>query len=367
MNLWGRILRAARSAGLVSGLVGGLGAQESMEFGPFPTREMFPLFLPTLAYQPVDPTPLGEGRWRVSLDHIRANTFEFSDILKTQAPRDALGRVAITQAFVLDRAAEYAAVPLIFFFDEEISRTSLRVRYGLTERTDLWAELPFQSHGGGYLDGVIEGFHSLGFEQYGRDRVIQNQLTLVVMTRGELKFFSDQSIRGKTQDPTLGILHRFASGATWGLSAFAAIKPPLTSTYNVYRSGWDYTLGLTGRWQPAPRHVFFFGGAYIGRPPGSTAYNNLAFGGMRDGWGAHGTWEYRRWPRFHPFFQLYAQSAYLHPQPYQKLDRPSLQHDVGFHWPLRRDLALTFRYLNNITHNENTADMGLGLSLDARF
>jgi hypothetical protein len=338
-----------------------------MEFGPFPTREMFPLFLPTLAYQPVDPTPLGEGRWRVSLDHIRANTFEFSDILKTQAPRDALGRVAITQAFVLDRAAEYAAVPLIFFFDEEISRTSLRVRYGLTERTDLWAELPFQSHGGGYLDGVIEGFHSLGFEQYGRDRVIQNQLTLVVMTRGELKFFSDQSIRGKTQDPTLGILHRFASGATWGLSAFAAIKPPLTSTYNVYRSGWDYTLGLTGRWQPAPRHVFFFGGAYIGRPPGSTAYNNLAFGGMRDGWGAHGTWEYRRWPRFHPFFQLYAQSAYLHPQPYQKLDRPSLQHDVGFHWPLRRDLALTFRYLNNITHNENTADMGLGLSLDARF
>jgi len=315
----------------------------------------------------VDPTPLGEGRWRVSLDHIRANTFEFSDILKAQAPRDAQGRITLDRAFVLAHAAEYATVPLVFFFDEEITRTTLRLRYGLTARTDLWAELPFQSHGGGFLDGVIEGFHSLGFEQFGRDRVSRDQLTLVVMTHGELKFYSDQSIRGKTQDPTLGMLHRFAGGPTWELSAYGALKPPLTATYSVYRSGWDYALGLSGRWQPLSRHVFYFGGAFVGRPAGSADYNNLAFGGMRDGWGAHGTWEYRGWPRFRPFFQLYAQSGYLPKQPYQKLDRPSLQHDLGFHWPLRKDLVLTFRYLNNLTHNENTADMGLGLSLDARF
>ena len=42
--------------------------------GPISTREMFPLYLPTLAYQPVDPTPVGQGRWRVALDTIRANT-----------------------------------------------------------------------------------------------------------------------------------------------------------------------------------------------------------------------------------------------------------------------------------------------------
>lgn len=348
-------------------LAAGLAAQEPLEFGPFPTREMFPLFLPTLAYQPVDPTPLGQGRWRVSLDHIRANTFEFSDILKSDAPRDVHGRTTITREFVQAHAADYASVPLVFFFDEEIARTTLRLRYGLSAQTDLWAELPFQSSGGGFLDDLIEGFHNLGFKQFGRDQISKNQMTLLVMTHGELSFYSDRGLRGKAQDPTLGITHRLGGGPTWVLSASAALKPPLTATYDIYRSGWDFSLGLTGRWQPASRHVFYFGGAFIGRPLGSAAYNRLAFGGMRDGWGAHGTWEYRGWPRFRPFLQLYAQTGYLQKQPYQKLDRPSLQHDIGFHWPFGDRVTFTFRYLNNITHSENTADMGLGLSLDARF
>ena len=59
--------------------------------------------------------------------------------------------------------------------------------------------------------------------------------------------------------------------------------------------------------------------------------------------------------------------GYLPTQVYQKLDQYSLQHDLGFHWLLWKNTTLTFRYLNNITHNENTADMGLGLSVDARF
>jgi hypothetical protein len=49
------------------------------------------------------------------------------------------------------------------------------------------------------------------------------------------------------------------------------------------------------------------------------------------------------------------------------LDRPSLQHYLGFHWQIKKDLVFTFRYLNNITHNENTADMGFELSLTASF
>jgi hypothetical protein len=344
-----------------------LRAQEPMEMGPFPTREMFPLFLLPMVYQPVDPTPIGRGQWRVSLDHMRANTFEFSDILKDQAPRDAQGRVAITREFVLAHAAEYAWVPVIFFFDEEIARTSLRVRYGLTAQTDIWAELPFQSQGGGFLDGVIESFHDLGFEQYGRDRVKKDQMTLVVMTHGHLDFYSDQAVRGKTQDPTIGLVHQFATGTTWTFSGYVSLKPALTTAYGVYRAGWDHSFGVTGRWQPEPRHVFYWGGGFIRRPGGSLAYSNMAFGSMRDAWGAHGTWEYRRWNQLRPFFQLYLQSGFLPEQPYQKLDRPSLQHDLGFHWQFRKSTVLTFRYLNNITHNENTADMGFGLSLTTRF
>ncbi|WP_257309410.1 DUF3187 family protein [Geothrix fuzhouensis] len=341
--------------------------QEPMEMGPFPTREMFPLYLMPMVYQPVDPTPVGQGRWRVSLDHMQANTFEFSDILKDQAPRDAQGRLAITREFVLAHAAEYSSIPLMFFFDEEIARTSLRVRFGLTDKTDVWAELPFQSQGGGYLDGVIEAFHNLGFEQFGRDRVKKDQITLMVMTNGHLVFYSDQPIRGKTQDPTIGLTHELSSGPTWRLSAYMSLKPPMTTTYDIYRSGWDHSLGLTGRWQPNTHHVFYGGLGFIRRPGGSAAYNTMAFGSLRDAWGAHSTWEYRRWHKVRPFLQLYLQSGFLPKQPYQKLDRPSLQHDLGFHWQIKKDVVFTFRYLNNITHNENTADMGFGASLTASF
>lgn len=340
--------------------------QEVQDYGPIPTREMFPLFLPPLVYQPVDPTPVGRGRWRVDLDHMRANTFEFSDVFKAQAPRDAAGRLAITRDYVLAHAAEYAAQPLVFFFDEEVLRTTLRARVGLTDRTDLWAELPFQSHTGGALDPFIEAFHSLGFEQYGRDRVARSQLTLVVMTHGTLRFFSDQPIRGKTQDPTVGLVHQVGAGPGWRLSLHAEVKPPLTTTYDQYRSGWDHGGGLTGRWEAAPRHLVYGGIGYIRRPRGNAAYSSVPFGVLRSGWGGHATWEYRRWPTLRPFFQLYAQQGLLPPQVHQRLDRPSLQHDLGVHWQVHPRWLLTLRYLNNLTHNENTADMGFGFSLSTR-
>ena len=50
-----------------------LTAEEPLhEMGPFPTREMFPLYLPTMAYQPVDPVPLGP----VSYTHLTLPTTE---------------------------------------------------------------------------------------------------------------------------------------------------------------------------------------------------------------------------------------------------------------------------------------------------
>jgi hypothetical protein len=213
-------------------MMGGLlAAQEPMEMGPVPTREMFPLYLITQGYQPVDPTPLGSGRWRVDLERIQSNTFEFSGIFKTQPVQDIEGRVRVTREFVEAHAAEYRDLPLVFFFDEEITRTTLRVRHGIGEATDLWAEWPFQSHSGGRLDHLVEAFHSLGFEQYGRDLVVKDQLTLVVMERGELRFYSDHGIRGKPQDPVIGLTHRlFAHDSRWPSPSSLPSRAPMTCT-----------------------------------------------------------------------------------------------------------------------------------------
>ena len=357
--------RAACIALLAAGL--GLSGQEPAEPGPVPTREMFPLFLISMAYQPADPTPLGAGRWRIDLEHVQANTFEFSDVFKQQTPRDAQGRIRVTRDYVETHAAEYAHLPLVFFFDAEVARTSLRIRRGLTARSDVWIELPFASLGGGYLDAPIEGFHRIGFEQYGRDRVLMDQITFVVMEKGTLRFFSDRPIRGKTQDPVVGYLHRFLHTPAWTLSAALSVKPPLTRAYGTYQTGWDHTFALTGRWRPLAGHVFHFGAGYVRRPRGNAAFQDFPEGNFRDGLGAHLGWLGRKGSKLNPFFQLYWQSGYLHAQPLQKLDRPSLQHDLGFHWSIRPRTVFTFRNQNNITHNENTADMGIGFGLAQDF
>ncbi|WP_243293539.1 DUF3187 family protein [Geothrix mesophila] len=343
----------------------GLAAEEPLhEMGPFPTREMFPLYLPTMAYQPVDPVPLGRGRWRWALHWIEANTFQFSDIFEQYAPRDASGRVAVTEAVFASAAAAFPDLPTLYYFDEEIARFELEGRYGLSDTTDLWFRLPVQNHTGGFLDPLIEGFHKIGFEQPGRDRVMKNQVALAVAQYGKVAFYNDERILGKTQDPVLGLTHRLLATPTWTLSAAVSLKPPLTHTYDAYRSGWDQTYGITGAWRPGGRHAFYFGGGFVRRPHGSPEYTAIGF---RNGAGAHATWEYRRWRRVQPFLQLYWQSGYLPRRPSQHFDQPSLQHDLGVHWHWTPHTTLTFRYLNNISHWGNTADMGLGASLTTHF
>lgn len=354
-----------RRAGLVCLAAVSLGAVEPLhEMGPFPTREMFPLYLPTLVYQPVDPVPLGRGHWRWAMNWIEANTFQFSDVFNNNVPRDPSGRLSVTRDVFAAAAAQYPNIPTLYFFDEEISRFELEGRYGLSDRTDVWFRFPIQNHTGGFLDPLIEDFHKIGFEQYGRDLVLQNQVTLAVANYGKVTFYNNERILGKTQDPVFGITHRLLQTPTWILSATFSLKPPLTSTYDVYRSGWDQSYGLTAVWRASSRHVFYVGGAFIQRPHGSPNYSAI---GYRDGVGIHATWEYRKWRTVQPYLQLYWQSGFLHPLPYQHFDQPSLQHDLGIHWHWTANTTLTFRYLNNITHEGNTADMGLGASLTAHF
>ncbi len=342
-----------------------LGGEEPLhEMGPFPTREMFPLYLATMAYQPVDPVPLGRGRWRGSLHWVEANTFQYSDVFEQNPPRDTSGRIFVTRDRFAAEAAAYPNTPMLYFFDEEIARFELEGRYGWSDRTDLWFRLPVQNHTGGFLDPLIEDFHRIGFEQFGRDLVMQNQLTLAVARYGQVTFYNDQRLWGKLQDPVLGVTHRLLQTPTWTLSASFSLKTPVTSTYDVYRSGWDQSWGLTALWRAAPRHVFYLGGAFIRRPHGSPNYNAVGF---RDGTGLHATWEYRKWRRVQPFFQLYWQSGYVPPQPDQHFDQPSLQHDLGVHWHWTPRTTLTLHYMNNITHQGNTADMALGASLTAHF
>lgn len=355
-----------RGAVLAAALHGFLGAQAPMEGGPLPTREMFPFFLVSQAYQPVDPTPLGKGDWRIDLVHMRANTYELSEVFKHRLPSGPDGRLVVTRAYVEAHAGDYADQPFVFLVDEEVMRVEMCLRVGTGPDTDLWARLPVQSHEGGELDDLIEGFHKLGFKQFGRDLVTPNQKTLLVLRNGKVLFFNQEEIQFKVQDPTFGVTHRILERNGCRLAAYVSVKPPMTTSYGTLRSGLDPAVGLSLRWEPGPRNLWYAGLGGIWRTRGSLDYNQVFDRGFRSGTGAHLGWEWRALPTFHPFIQLYWQSGWLPFHPGQKLDRPSLQHDLGVHWFLWPRTTVTFRYLNNISHNANTADMGFGFTLSYR-
>jgi hypothetical protein len=333
--------------------------------GPAPTRELFPLELVPLVYQPIAPKPVGEGKWQVSFHSTRGNVFEFSDVIKNAPPPTLQGRLALSRSYWEGYAAAHPGEPFVFWFDEELLRHTLSVRYGLTPRTDLFIEGAWVSHTGGTLDQTIEEFHRLfGFQQWGRDLVAQNQLVIATMAKGKVTFYSEEPFRMKPQDPLVGIVQELFSGPEGGLSFTAVAKPPLTTTYDVYRSGLDLQAGVSGWYEDGGNHTWYGGAAYTHRSHGSAAFEEV---GYTDELGAHAGVRWRVTSRVQPFLQLYYLSGFARRRDGARFDLPAFEHDLGLHVFLTKGLALTFRYLNNISHNENTMDMAFAVGVTVKL
>lgn len=332
--------------------------------GPPATRDLFPLNLVPLSYRPVGAVPLGQGQWRVAFGLTHSNTFEFSDLIKDRLGRDASGRISVNQAGVAQFAASLPDEPLLFFFDGEVQRTELSFRYGLLPHTDLGLTLGWQGLGGGFLDGLVEGFHQLGFEQTGRTAIARNELTLAVLQKGRVVFFTQTPIRFRPVDPVVSVIHRLYEDHGLTLSLMGALQIPATEAMGNFRSDWDSSAGLLFQWQPSTQQAVHGGGAYLRRGArGGDGVNPFL---IKDQIAGHLGWEWRGWARVRPFLVLVYHDALTSQGPGATLDKPSVIHDLGLHVRLGPKAAATFSYINNITHNENTADMGLSLRLSVR-
>ena len=331
--------------------------------GPPATRDLFPLNLTPLTYRPVAAPTLGEGEWRYSLQVTEANTFEFSDPIKDLLAKDTSGRIAIDAAEAQRLAKQFPNEPLLFFFDGEVTRSELSARYGLSDTTDLGLSLTWEGYGGGFLDTLIENFHKLGFEQTGRTAIVQNELTFMAIQNGKVVFFTQSALRAKAEDPTVALIHRFYQTDRWTFSWLGVIKIPLTRDFGRYQSDWDSSAALEAQWRPSERQSVDMGVAYVRR--GMKDPNSDPFF-IKDQVAGHIGWEWLSSGRFRPFLVLVAQSGLTPPAHGDKLDKPSLIHDLGVHVRLGAKTALTFSYINNISHNENTADMAFALRLSVR-
>lgn len=81
--------------------------------------------------------------------------------------------------------------------DGESTRTTIALRYGLSKGIELGVDLPLISHGGGFLDGFIEGWHDFfGLPQGGRKQAPRNRLLYSYQANGFERLGVDDSSFG---------------------------------------------------------------------------------------------------------------------------------------------------------------------------
>ena len=320
------------------------------------SHDLFPLNMISLGYRPAGARPIGEGRLQTSLQVIRGNIFEFSDPIKDfLVQRIQGGKIQLTPATVTQFARDHADQPMLFFFDGEVQRTELGLRLGLSPDTDLQMTLAWQGISGGYLDPLIDGFHRLGFQQTGRSQFPENQLTMVIIEKGQVRFFTQTPVRDRPVDPELTLVRALCQTQSLATSVLATLQFPTTRWAGSYRSDWDASLGLALKWEPADMDLAVDAGtAYLRR---SKLLANPSPFFLKDQVAGHLAFELRGWDRVHPYLMLVGVSGLTGPEPGNKLNRPSLCHDLGVHVRTGSHSVFTFGYINNITHNENTADM----------
>ena len=284
-------------------------------------------------------------------------------MIKDSLPANPAARINLSQQWAEGIAAANPSLPVIFLFQMETTLTTLRLRAGTGLGGEAWLQLPVLGYSGGFEDGLIEDIHKLGFEQSGRAAIPKDQVRIVLIQDGQLKYYSNASSGPQVLDPVLGYTQRLLARPTGSLALSGQVKPALMPSRFDMRAGWDTGLQLSGRWSPLPALDLYYGFGGVHRESGSRAFNRFGF---RDQRGAHLMVECLHNATWRPFFQLLYLSGSTFPMAGQRLNLPSLQHDLGVHWMLGRNQVLTLRYLNNITHNENTADMALMLEYSLR-
>jgi len=156
------------------------------------------------------------------------------------------------------------------FLDGETHRVALRLRHGFAEGWEATLELPWVSHSGGQLDGLIIRWHKLfGLPQGGRDRVDRDRLLYSYRRDGVERVRLDGPVSG-AGDARVGVGRSLSRDERGALALRAELKLPTGDPSRLTGSGAaDIALWVSGA-STVPRTQTWsvFGGAglaWLGR------------------------------------------------------------------------------------------------------
>lgn len=307
--------------------------------GPLPIRDQFPPEMIALDLTPRSGGWLERGEWGLEIGLVHANSFEISPDFDSRAT-DFLGGVY---------QPDYT-----FIADGETTRAHVRIDFGVGSRVQLGLEVPVISHGGGFLDSLIDTTHeTFGLPGNDRDERPNDQI--------EFDFISGAS-RFQLGDGTtelgdlvvsaqVGLFSRDRSAISVVLEA----KAPTGDEAGLAGSGaWDYGVSLVGSAASgSERHLCHWGLGWfaLGEPQSLP----IDFDDKLSGYIGY---EYRPNERWSVVAQAQVESSALPDKPGARHGDPRAGIAVGFHRGGER-WQMSAGFLENLTTNDNTLDLGV--------
>jgi hypothetical protein len=331
------------AAFLAAWTISGLGLAEPRPWrGPLTVRDQFPLELIALDFTPDDGGWLARGEWSVELEVVHANTFEISEGLETRA-----------EAF----EAGLALPGYDFVTDGETTRGSVRVDFGVGARVQLGLEVPVLHHDSGFLDSLIDRTHEIfGLPDNNRGDRPRDALDHDVIRGDERARLQGAST--SLGDVVLSAKVGLLDGPNSALAVVVEAKAPTGDEEKLAGSGsWDFGLSVVGTGAPGlGRHVVHWG-------LGWTAIGDVEALpiDLDDKLSGFVGYEYRPSPRWSVVAQLQAESSGLPAGVDGPHDDPRAGLAVGFHHG-RDSWQVSAGFIENLTTNDNTTDLGLFFS-----
>src|SRR5262245_36139904 len=162
---------------------------------PFPVRDMFPLGLLFLDLSPaggrIQPVGGAQFSWNTVYVNTMVGTDDLVRIYNNDAFRPSDGEVTLAEMKLVANAQPSKTA---FVLDSETLRTSLLTRVGIARRLELGLEVPFLSHQGGFMDGIIDSFHAhLHLPEGGRPGFAKDEFRAAYIGSGETVYLDQPS------------------------------------------------------------------------------------------------------------------------------------------------------------------------------
>ena len=318
---------------------------QSPATGPFMQRDQFPVRMLFLGLRPEagDLLPRRSARLAVRMDY--ANTYA-----STLPVGDTLVADDYYQAAPPD---EYR-----LFVDSETLRVSVDLDWRIASRVQIGATMPFLKHGGGFLDGAVEGFHRMfNLSNGGREWTPRNDYGVFVLRDRRFWIRSVESADFRPGDLVLRMkTPLYRDGGELTLSLAGAVKLPTGNLETLTGSGGlDIQASLFATWRPEQDMIFHANLAHsrLGKPTLGEGFPLRAISTLLL------AFEYRTTGRLAALFQTLVNIGPFPSSKLGPLNRTAIEATAGVRYALSESLSLDLGLTENLSQYQNTPDVGL--------